>query len=196
MGHVDVHVLCCHQRSFWMSVICVASWSHIAVHSSTVAGGGGHVDVNGLCSHLKPCWCPWPVRLLRALMVSVVRTAIRDNTEVCGVCWCWRPSVCPRSVLSPESMWKPMTHAPDCKGWGSYFCSGFDVCWVTVEKGTWKASATTSTGIPQWSQPRQEANEENSVLWQPELSFPLIPPCLLFSFPKEWAIEWSARAKS
>lgn len=38
-------------------------------------------------------------------------------------------------MLSPETVWKSMTHAPvDCKGQGSSFCSGVDDCRFTAER--------------------------------------------------------------
>lgn len=66
---------------------------------------------------------PWPTQLPRLF----------DGIH--GSCSILRPYECLWSVLSPETMCKSMIHVPlDCKGKGSYFCSGINASRLTVDK--------------------------------------------------------------
>lgn len=97
---------CCRERAMIGSVVLLQPWS---------------------------CWCPWPVLLLWAMMLSVARashravlmsvvwTATWDHAEVVHMHWGGRTCGYLWSLLSPEAMWISMTHAStDCKV-GSYF---------------------------------------------------------------------------
>lgn len=148
-------------KVMWMSVGCAAAWGHVDISGlSVVCTAARHlVDAHGLgcCWNLywypwsmlswRACRCSWPVLSLKAIMVSVAHAlpegyvddrdlyVHHSQMEVFGTCWCWRACGWLRSVLLPETTWKPVIHASaHYKGQGSYFCSGIDDYRCTVEK--------------------------------------------------------------
>lgn len=67
--------------------------------------------------HMNPCWYLW-ARLPQTMLVFMVYSAIGNHADVHGMCWRQRPSKCPWSMLSQDTMWKSMIRAPaGCKGY-------------------------------------------------------------------------------
>lgn len=113
-----------------------ATWDHVDVlGKATLIAGRGYIDVPGLCCHLR-LWCwPWPLLQQRTVLISGVCTASGDQVEDCDTCWGWRVCGCPWSMLSSETLWKPMIYAPpDCNGQGNNFHSGINGWRLTAEK--------------------------------------------------------------
>lgn len=116
-------------RAILIWVTCTASWGHgdVQVHAAPEGHGWGPtatgvcaddygcLNVCGLCCILKPYWCPWSMLLLKAMLIWVAWAATWSCVGVCdlgylqGSCT-WGPW--PWCVLSPETMWKPLIHAP------------------------------------------------------------------------------------
>lgn len=123
--HEGVCFLCCCGRpcwdlysgltmeeAMWMSMISVAVWIH--------------VDVYRLDCHWKS-------------YSDVCSPCPGAHVALRGLCWCCWPRGCPWSVLSPETMWKCMIHAPvHCKEQKSSLCSGINDFGLTVNKESHK----------------------------------------------------------
>lgn len=101
LGHIDVYGL---------PAVCAAVWGHVDVHGPGCNQGpccypwscypGGHADVLGLSCCLRLWWCLWPKLWQKVVLISVAYT----STKGLSVYWCWRPSGCLQSMISPEAM--------------------------------------------------------------------------------------------
>lgn len=87
---VDVQGLCYHQRRFR------SSWSGLLPEIMLMF-------INHAC-HWRPCWSQWPVLTSEAMMIS--RSVLPQRTMSVSM-----DLLQLGSVISPENMWKPMTHA-------------------------------------------------------------------------------------
>lgn len=102
-GHVDIHVLWCHQRPCW----CQGSMQSLRaiLVSVILLWPGNHISVCGPCYHWRPCGGPWSMLPLEIILMSLACTAPEDHDSSCGPCchkgtcwWSW-------SMLSQKAMW-------------------------------------------------------------------------------------------
>lgn len=77
-----------------MSIVCAATWSHFDAQGHAAARGH---DVGGLHCHLRPHWWLWSRQTLRVLSGPMGLLQLGPHS--------W-------SVLSPETVWRFMVHAP------------------------------------------------------------------------------------
>lgn len=129
--------------AIWMSIVCTSTWSHIDIHE--------------FCCQWGPHWSERSTLQPETTVMSLVCDVTEGCDFVCGTCiiggprWClWSilesmlrsmacvdagDHVCPWSVMSPDTMCKPMIYAPaDYRGQGCYFLHGNDDHRLTVEK--------------------------------------------------------------
>ena len=113
-------------------------------------------DVCGLCLSREPCWFLWSQLHPRALPRSI--SILQQES-------------CLQSVLTSETMWKPMIHTPmalmDSKEQISYFGSDIDHYQSRVEdvygRILWKMLPLSKLPLS----PKQEAIKDNSQkLWK------------------------------
>ena len=84
-----------------------------------LVGAGSRIEVSRLPCHLRSWGCPQSRLPPRALSGSVVLLQWEEGSG----------GACSLSVLSPETMWRPMIHAPtDCEEQGGYFCCDINDC--------------------------------------------------------------------
>lgn len=145
-GHIDVSGLHWHMRPWWYPDH-TATKSHVWTQGPIVAEVCGEAPVP--CYHQRPCGRLWFVLQPEAMLMSVDPTTSRSHTDLgdlqCDMrlSWClwsrlslrgivWARATTGGAVLSPENMWKPMTHTPDdCK---EYFCSDIHDCRSAVDR--------------------------------------------------------------
>lgn len=173
-GHVDVHGLCCHLKPCWCPwamgpletiltwVSCAGGHGGIQTHAASEGHTESVVPKLGLFWYCGSCYHQmlrggsWSMLQPETILMSEGYAASRRYFDVRHL-WClWGPSLglwsycsqepCLWSMLLPETMRKPMIHAPtDCKRQDSYFGHDIDDCRCSQERITWKTSVATPT---------------------------------------------------
>lgn len=69
-----------HTSQSIITVVCAASWSCVDIHGLP-ATTGDHIGVHAL----EAIWCPWPVLLMRPMVVSLALAAAKGHFDVCGL---------------------------------------------------------------------------------------------------------------
>lgn len=117
----------CHLRPWWCPCChrgkCLGPWSY---------SGWVYVDVHALCCHQISSGCLWFMLQLQSKLRSLTPAELEGLSMTWTYCD-WKP--CLLSVLTPETMWKPIIHAPMiCDEKISYLPSDIDDGRCIIEK--------------------------------------------------------------
>jgi hypothetical protein len=102
-----------------------------------------HIDVQGLWCSLKPCWWPWVLLPPEVILIWEAYSVWSEAMVMSGsmllplamlvILLLMGGKPCSWSVLSPDTHWRPMIHAPtDCEEQGGYFCCDINDCRYTL----------------------------------------------------------------
>lgn len=100
-------------KFMWMAVVCAAAWTVLMFLTWWLYCCKGPYWCLWPMSQ-RPCWWPWPVLQLKAMMVSVAHATIKGHVGAHGLYCYQRPCWAPWHVLMQESMCDVCGHVNVC----------------------------------------------------------------------------------